>query len=325
VVLLVAFEGVVRLVWEPPPRPKELDLEMVPHPTRLWALNRNETRYPVNDEQLRAVADTGAAYRAFTLGDSSIFGHGLDDADTLHIQLGQALAARGTPTDVFCGGVPGYSTEQSKVVLNEVGWGLDPDLLMVGNLWSDNNFDNFVDAEWMAELNLPSRKVDYALLRFQSWQLLRQARHPDIPTGGLPVGWIRDATEPEHGRRRVPLVDYAANLDNILADAADRGVGVVMLMPCNRERLRMDGRGVAAWDIYFETMREVGERRSVLVVDACDALRPTELRGDDAFLDSMHPTGATNALYAEALAEALVAAGWPERPVPDAAPARLTK
>ena len=329
-VLLVTVEGVVRLVWEPPERPPELDLEMVPHPTRLWALNPGENTdrgrvYRVNEDQLRVVEDTGAPYRMFTTGDSSIFGHGLGSEDTLHAQLSRALGEQGTPTDVFCGAVPGYSTEQTLVVLDEVGWDLDPDVVVVGNLWSDNNFDNFVDAVWMAELRQPSRRIDYALLRFQSWQLLRQARHPDQPHEGLPVGWIRDPEEPEHGKRRVPLEDYAANLDRILVEAADRDVGVIFLLPCNRERLKMDGRGLAAWDIYFETMVAVADRRSVPWVDACDVLRLTELRGDAAFLDSMHPTGATNAAYGDAVAKTLVDAGWPERPVPDAGPEALTK
>ncbi len=34
-----------------------------------------------------------------------------------------------------------------------------------------------------------------------------------------------------------------------------------------------------------------------------------------SFLDEMHPSGASNAAYAEALAEVLVDAGWPVEPL----------
>lgn len=317
--LLVGVELGFRVFWEPPPRPPELDLEMVPHPTRLWALNPGKVTaaglvHTIDRDQLRAVPDTGAPYRAFTVGDSSIFGHGLEDPDTLHHHLSQALAQAGTPTDVFCGAVPGYSTEQALVVLDEVGWDLDLDLLVIGTLWSDNNFDNFVDAVWMAELNQPSRRVDFFLLRFHAWQWLRRARHPDRPNEGLPVGWIRSPEEPELGRRRVPVDDYARNLDRMLVQAADRGVGVLMLEPCNRERLKAEGG--AAWDLYFRTMEQVASAREVPLVDACEALRRAELGPEQAFLDEMHPTGLSNEAYAELAVETLQASGWPELPPP---------
>jgi len=134
----------------------------------------------------------------------------------------------------------------------------------------------------------------------------------DIPH----VGWVKKPYET--GRRRVPLADYAANLDAILLAAAARDVGVIALQPANRERLAKP-RGWG-WDSYFDAMDQVATRRGVPVVDAVETL--AGLSVDAAFLDRMHPTGEANGRYAEALAEALMAAGWPARRlVPDAGPA----
>ncbi len=326
--LLLGLELGFRLFWEPP-SPTESALEMVPHPTRLWGLNPGVVTaaglvHEINEDQLRAVPDTGAAYRVFTVGDSSVFGHGLKDPDTLHVQLSQDLAEAGTPTDVFCGAVPGYSTEQSLVILDEVGWDLDLDLIIIGSLWSDNNFGEFVDAVWMAELRKPSRRIDFFLSHSYGWRWLRLAQNEDdsselrIRSGSLPIGWIRSPEKPVHGRRRVPLQDYAANLDTMLLQAAERGVGALVLPPCNRGRLELPE--PAAWDIYFETMAQVSDRRGVLRVDACEVLAAAGLDGEEAFLDKMHPTGAANAAYSRAIVASLMEAGWPERPIPDGSP-----
>jgi len=333
VALLVAGELLARVLASAPA--SEVDagdagdaasggLSMVPHPTRIWSLapgliHDGGVTHRIREDQLRAVPETDAPLRALTLGDSSIFGHGLEDQDTLHVQLAAALASRELRVDVYCGGVPGYSTEQSLVLLDETGWGLEPDLLVVGNLWSDNDFQYFVDREWLAALNSPLRRLDRALAWSVAWERLRSLQRPEAARdGALPIGWVREPYPTREGRRRVPLADYAANLDAMLAAAADRDVGAVVLAPANRHRLEPDG-SLVMWDAYFEAMRLVAERRNVLVVDAVETLDGLTL--DEAFLDEMHPTGRANARYGEALAAALVSAGWPEaRLIPERAP-----
>jgi len=65
----------------------------------------------------------------------------------------------------------------------------------------------------------------------------------------------------------------------------------------------------------------IAARRGVTVLDGRDALEAGGLDVEAALLDLMHPTGAANALMAEALADSLVAAGWPgERLAPDDGP-----
>jgi len=59
----------------------------------------------INQDLLREVQIDGAELRIITLGDSSIFGHGVEDAWTLHGQLKGALAAQSTSADVLCGAI----------------------------------------------------------------------------------------------------------------------------------------------------------------------------------------------------------------------------
>jgi lysophospholipase L1-like esterase len=295
----------------------------------MWTLRADMTEQfgaatSVDEHGLRAVERTGAPVRILTLGDSSIFGHALENPDTLHAQLREALAQHGIEADVLCGAVPGYSTEQTLLLLEEVGWDLAPDLLVIGTLWSDNNIDRFVDKEWMALLNGPFSPVDRFLSgHSDAWQHLRLKLSP-LPGASTgvdfsPVGWIREP-DPAPGRRRVSPTDYARNLDTILRQASSRGVGAVMLQPANP--IRLEGEiDRSAWQAYFEILEGIAKRRGVPVVDAVESLKAAHLSVKDAFLDDLHPTGVANGAVAGDLARVLVEAGWPGKGLqPDPAP-----
>ncbi len=323
--LLLLGELVARLAWSPP-EPGGDGLSMIPHPTRIWSLppgtiTADGVTHHIGANLLREVEETGAALRILTTGDSSIFGHGLEDGDTLHAKLRAALGAEGIDVDVICGATPGYSTAQTLVMLDEIGWDLDPDLLLIGNLWSDNAFQYFVDSEWLAALNTPARRVDRALSWSRAWAWLRSRNRPEVSDDGrLPIGWVRAPYDRRDGRRRVPLAQYGANLDTMLREAARRGVGAIALAPSNRARLEPDG-SLVMWEPYFDVMARVMARRGVPLVDATEVLAAAGLDADAAFLDQMHPTGAGNAAYAEAIARTLLTAGWPEHPlIPDPSP-----
>ncbi|MEE2750471.1 MAG: sulfatase-like hydrolase/transferase [Myxococcota bacterium] len=322
VTALALMEAGVRIGMEEPVIPSLSSMHrgtaMEPHPTRMWTLRRDMTEQfgaptRVKEQGLRAVQTTGAPLKILTLGDSSIFGHALAEQDTLHAHLKAALGERGVEVDVLCGAIPGYSTEQTLRLLDEVGWDLKPDLIVIGTLWSDNNLDHFVDAEWMALLNSPVSRFDGWMRSWsRAWRTARSKTSPQVSaTHGAdfsPVGWIRDP-EPE-GRRRVPPTDYANNLDRILLEAQRRGVGALMFQPVNPERLTGEV-DRSAWGAYFEIQRGIATRRGVPIVDGVESLRASGLGVGRAFLDDLHPTGAANRVYAEAVAERLVERGWP--------------
>ncbi|MCB9762215.1 MAG: SGNH/GDSL hydrolase family protein [Alphaproteobacteria bacterium] len=317
VALLLGAEAVLRVAWRPPPEVRGAEAVrgtlLHPHPTRLWApapgaLDNFGVPVRIDEDHLRAEVAGAAGPLVLTLGDSSVFGHGLTEPDTLHARLHQALAARGVDARVRTLAIPGYSTEQLKVVLEEVGWDMGPALLVVGAMWSDSNVDHFQDRVWLEALRAPGSRLRRLARRTRLVQWLSE-RAPIEETGQASnhtaVTWVQDATRT--GLRRVPLQDYAANLDGILAEAAARGVGAVVLTPCSRSRLASSEGTFAP---YVDAMARVAARRGTPQVDACAALTRD---GDAWFLDALHPNGAANARYADALADALVAAGWPTR------------
>ncbi|MDP6932652.1 MAG: hypothetical protein QGG40_07025, partial [Myxococcota bacterium] len=238
------------------------DVIMVGHSTRLWGMaegvrNNAGATATINEAGLRGWLPEGpreeGEQRIMVLGDSTFFGHGVNDEETLQAVLEGRLQARGLNARVLNGGVPGYSTEQTRLVMEEVGWDMDPSLLVLGNLWSDNNWDLFRDKDLLRT----ARVFHGPLARSSFYQLL--AGFLDRLGGGDGahiVTWTRTSEWPEEGVRRVSLRRYAENLDWLAREAARRGVGVLVLQPANVEVVGSnDPDSGFSWAPYFEAQR----------------------------------------------------------------------
>lgn len=78
--------------------------------------------------------------RVLALGDSLIYGQGVADADTVPAQLEQLLNAEapaGTRWTVVNGGHRAYDTHQELGLLEDLGQGLVPDVVIVFWFWND--------------------------------------------------------------------------------------------------------------------------------------------------------------------------------------------
>ena len=321
--LLAVMERLARGVEPEIPRwqaAAAVGLQMVAHPTRLWALPegqiQNGSNYAtIGPNGMREPAPDPApgVSRALVVGDSSFFGHALADAEALPVQLSRALASRGIHAAGLNGAVPGYSTAQTRVLLDEVGWSLRPDLLVVGSLWSDNSADAFADADLLRTSSLFAANPLSASALFRvsaTWIANARGEGPRV------IEWTRSSSWPTRRIRRVPLHDYARNLDAIVRDARARNVGVLFVAPANRAMVEgqqsVKGHG---WDPYFKAQAQVAEWHSAPLVSAMEALRASALSADEAFVDVMHPSAAGVGVLAEAIATALVARGWPSEPL----------
>jgi lysophospholipase L1-like esterase len=294
---------------------------MVGHPTRLWGLaegvRENEsTTATVSKLGLRGpvpkVPRPKGRQRLLLLGDSTFFGHGVPDEKTMAAQLESRLQSGGVDAEVVNGGIPGYSTEQTKLLLEEVGWGLEPTLLLLGSLWSDNNFDHFPDADL---LRTRAAFNDNPFARSSFFQIL--AGVFDRMKGGRGariVTWTRTSEWPEGGTRRVPLQQYASNLDRMVRDAKARGIGALFISPCNDEQTRGTvGEGAASWQPYFDAQAAVAAWHRLPLAAVCPAMiADAAVNGADGFfLDQMHPTNRGHGVIAALLARTLADAGWP--------------
>ena len=323
--LLALLEGAARLFPEPG-APEVVVFK--PHPTRIWALEEGDdmaamVRVHIDADGLRKPARPGReeAPVILTVGDSSIFGHGVPDGETLHDHLQQQLEDGGLSTRVLCGAVPGYSTLQSERLLEEVGWARNPKMLVVANLWSDNNIDGFTDAALMTALQSPTAQVE----RWMSMSaLFRQTRQQLNQALGRPTRWkVSWPTASRQGVRRVPLPDYAAALGRIFEAARERQVAVVVLALSNTYLFAHGRNAATSWKPYFEAQKAMADAWQVPILDSLTALQKTGAPAKELFVDELHPSGKGHAAIASLIADLLLKQGWPPPPVPPAAPPSL--
>ena len=302
VAVLGLAEGLVRLlrpdITELAPAGVHLDRDLLwelrPGPQRLHATEVNVNSLGLRGPEL----DTpGGRKRLMTLGDSSVFGFGIEQGRVAADRLG---------LESVNGAMSGYSTEQAIAVLDRVGERVRPDILVIAALWSDNNFDGFVDRELRDQLrgaeagrllNLMRRHV--ALVEFLS--------PPPAPDT---VGFGSSAQSPELGRRRVPLRDYVANLDELARRATDLGGAPLFVILANDQDVR-GAAGPHQWDPYRQAMRDAAARWGCPVVDMS-----TQVQGDGSYLlDQMHPTTRGHRRIGEPIATAVRETDWPAQPL----------
>ncbi|MDP2307185.1 MAG: SGNH/GDSL hydrolase family protein [Pseudomonadota bacterium] len=256
--------------------------------------------------------------RVLAVGDSSVYGFGVrdDEVFTAVLERGAGGAGQGA-TEWVNAAVPGYSTFQTLNLLDMRGLALAPDLLVVGNLWSDNNFDSFTDRDLLASYagwqaspshSLRMELESSGLFRWLDWTL----RVAPQRARAHKVGWQVGGDDPRTGTRRVDIGSYAANLEAMCARMYARGGGVVFLLLANREDVEPLSHD-PAWAPYRQVMREVAARWGAALAEAPPAFQASGRSADALFLDQMHPTPLGHRILASAVDEALTARGWPER------------
>lgn len=240
--------------------------------------------------------------RALVVGDSSVFGFGVDQDE-----LFTSIVERRLQADVINAGVPGWSSLQAANMLELRGYDLQPDLLVIATLWSDNNFDSFVDAEVLARVEVGGalRGVLEGSALFSAIDRLVNGSGPRT------IATIADDA-PAVGRRRVPLQTYAENLERMAAQMHARGGGVAFLMLANRMDVQRRP-GPLVWQPYRDAMRLVAQRWGAPLIDL-PARFPHE-GGKQLLLDEIHPNPRGHAVMARLTEEALTEAGWPAAPL----------
>ena len=107
VFVLLFGEAATRLLWKRPGIDELDGTGLAPHPTRIWSLDASEQEqqfagsFQLDPNGMRLTRRTNAPHLVMTVGDSSIFGHGLTDEQTLHESLSRSLGMRGIHADVL--------------------------------------------------------------------------------------------------------------------------------------------------------------------------------------------------------------------------------
>ena len=235
-------------------------------------------------------------WRLMTLGDSSIWGDGVADADVFSAVASRALTTRtGRRVQAFNAAQPGHSTKSSRVVLEALGEQIQPDGVLIGNLWSD-----LFHRASPAFLPPPGQASPAALYRLSlrllaPWLPQRRVGWVDVERGtGVPAEGLEPDTPP-------PL--YRENLHAMAARAEAMGaLPIFLLLPAPIDQ----GPGGAPDFIaaYRDEMRAVAAERQAVWVDGVAGFAAAGA-GPAHFFDSVHPSSSGHALLGALLAQAL--------------------
>lgn len=275
-----------------------------PDETRIWRLKEGPE---INRYGLRGydpAAEKGPAdLRVLCVGDSYTFGSGVLFEFTYGMQLERHLQALapGARVETLIAGVPGYTTHQSRILMEAVAERFRPDLVVVcPGPWNDEfPASGLSDRAFAARRHWP-RVARLLNELFFAHELLTEREAIDQ----------LNSSEPTYGRR-VPEEDYRDNLVAMARHAGGLGAEIVFLVPPTAPFL---GEINPALLRYKELTKRVARESSVIVVDAHEAtLAARETMGTPydvklapfaCHLDG-HPDTLGHRIMAEALADEL--------------------
>lgn len=285
------------------------------NPFLLWEMSPGTWKEDNIDLSINTLGLRGAEVgektgpRAVILGDSTFFGKGIKEEDLFLRKLEKAI-----PAEFVNAAVPDYSSLQSLNLLTMRLLDLKPDLLIIGSLWSDCAYALHPDSEAMqrwpiegeyARLHLFA--LNSGLGRWLDWWLRTRPADSEYWKVGLKVsdsGFLR----------RVPLQQYAANLDQLCAIMKWAGAGCMFVMPAQRDDLRWPDDSTM-WKPYREVMRAAAMRHHVPLVSLPEAFLATGKSAATLFLSATLPTPAGQAVMADAITTNLQGKNWPAEPI----------
>ena len=300
----------IRLAWSEPVVEGQLD----PAPVHRWTLPRSGSitlagvETTTNSLRHRGPEITPerppCTWRVYATGDSSVFGHGVAQGQAYVELLEKRVAPpAGLRVEAINGGVPGYSSYQSMSRLEENGWHLSLDLLVIGNLWSDSSRSDVPDRILLAQRDVVDTGADAAsvlrhsaLFRFAQGLLVEREQ---VFAMGTPTGPVV-RVEPE---------EFHDNLIAMVRGVRRRGGEPLLLVlphPTDQrdlndpwEQQMLAHGGPETGKAHRDMIRRVALDEAVLLVDVS---REVATVGEDLFLDEVHPNVAGHALIADALA-----------------------
>ena len=231
--------------------------------------------------------------RILVLGDSSVFGYGVEDGATFHelgaAALGEALER---PVVSINGAIPGYSTLESITVMEEMGPTIGADVVLIASIWSDLYHEDAVQS-W----EKPGGSATY--------RVLTRALAPWLKA--RTVGWLdpeNDAGTPGMGRSpRSSLREYRDNLGTLVELSLEVGaVPVFFRLPAPMD---LDPNGVPPWIAdYRHVQGLVAHENGLVVIDG-----PSYMAAHDHdlvdYYDHVHPSAVGHAKLGAAMAEGL--------------------
>ena len=306
-------------------RPNYVIPSPVGPPTRINAVGLRDDLLP---ESLGGPSKRRDEIRILTLGDSSVYGWGVPSGQTFQERLEKRLSDHfvSHSFEVINAGVPGYSSEQTLALLEDVGWSYEPDVVVVSNLFSDANFDHFQDRTALELTNPDPIGLSKILQKSRSYcAVYMTLQHSKAKRGQqanriLMPGTPRDArwvTDSQHFgvESRVPLVEFEQNVREIVTRAQQQGARVVLAplaqewdvgrwsMPQVEEPSLGDP---LPWTPYRENLFSLAAELNLMHLSFAAVFKASQKTANKLFSDAIHPTPDGAELMAEALFQGFV-------------------
>jgi len=249
-------------------------------------------------------------FRIFCLGDSTLFGQGVAEEETIPVLLEQALAgparAAGRTVRAVNGGHRGYATLHELALLRELGPAIRPDLVVL--LWYTNDLERPDPAVAAAGLERSGPVAFDTGVRMEgksawTWRVKQLVRSSALAMT-LHDFWTSGPTAVlDDDGIRIGLAFFDQDLDAFLALGKELGFDFVMAPIPNRTQIR----GASPFDLLVLRVGEHARARGIEVVDLLPGLRAEfEGRTEDAVLPyDGHYAGVANRVLARDLARAL--------------------
>jgi lysophospholipase L1-like esterase len=243
--------------------------------------------------------------RIFTLGDSSVYGYGVEDEEVFSSVAASALSERlGRPCEAVNGATPGYSSEQSLSLLRQLGVRVGPDWVVIASLWSDLYDRNRQNTE-LIDGGAGLSAAREGLAGLATYRLLRRALAPLLRSRRVAFAAEKGDLAGVQGTRS-SLPDYILALWTLGEESRRLGAQPLYLtLPAPMDE---DPAGVPETVALFrEAQRQVAAGLGAVHVDGVEVFDREGL-GIGAFLDQVHPAAQGHRALGLALAEALARA-----------------
>ena len=249
-------------------------------------------------------AKAPGTYRIAVVGDSTVFGLGVDDYSTLPIFLQNKLKEfrRDKDIEVINLGIPSYTSNEMRNLIEKEAVNYLPDMIIIYGFFNDIYYSDVVfrkDSYLLTVLNsfLLDKSVFYLSLR----EKLCKSLNKDI--GELYRGSL-DTLVKNLMKDNSILDKYQRNMDEIIELAGSRGVRVVLVKQAlhlvdiaSRSGTLTTDRMKQFYDRFYDRIDHIGQVNSVKVVSANEIFEG--LRDKDRyFIDGTHLTVEGNELLA---------------------------
>lgn len=224
--------------------------------------------------------DPNGKRRALIVGDSSIYGVRVRDRENISGQLENLLQKQDANWEVLNGGCPGYSSWQALRLLKERLMDYQPEVLIIGTLWSDTQGAETPDATHYGHETMAWKYHSRLYMISQTWYNKWRWSTDQAPQVGFGLGPVLAPTN------RVPLDDYYDNLHAIAALAKEHNTRFMFLLLPGAHDL-INGKTGDFREGYRETMRQVAKELNAPIADM-----PSQFLGgtfNQLFIDDVHP------------------------------------